>query len=112
MLAAIRAPSAATSTADAAAPSAVRVASVTFPPYVPEAVLERLPARPATAIRAAHLICGLTCAPTRLRARWGGRSRHGDEWCRVGASGLLCRPVGRQGPSGLLRGPREDRCRR
>ena len=50
--------------------------------------------------------------PDVVRTAGGGaRSRHGDEWCPVGASGLLCRPVGRQGPSGSLRGPQEDRCR-
>src|SRR3954466_8747820 len=103
MLAAIRAPSAATSTDGPAAPSAVRVASVTAPPYVARHLLGRVRTRG----RAVRCVDALTCAGSGGEAR----SRHGIEWCPVGAGGLLCRPVGSQGPSGVAVSHWEDRCR-
>src|SRR3954451_10308661 len=107
MFAAIRAPTAATSTGGSADPSAVRVASVTSPPYVAAPLLERLRLRSGSTGASARL----TCAESGGGRGGESRSRHGGEWCRVGASGLLCRPVGSQGPSGSLEGPQEDRCR-
>src|ERR687893_1311091 len=103
MLAAIPAPTAATSTDGPAAPSAVRVASVTSPPYVAGGLCGRPAPRRPTAPHHEGGDRPVTCALAPLgphrAAGGGGRSRHGDEWCPVGASGLLCRPVGRQGPA-------------